>query len=954
MGAFAQFQGIHGPTRQVIAPLMETEALALAMPMPTVDEQGASAVALPPGLGFLSARAPDSSDATPSLIPNPLIQPVGASHQTCDDTSASDGANQTSDETLMRQHLRSGDRESALSLLSRSSTVSTRMMNMAFTALIETGAAVDAAADEICSLCARHSVRPSAEIFHNILGALSRSGAPPTTLSHWLNRMCVSGVPLDVWACNLLLKSHLQAQDFEAAARLLGGMLASSSAAASAPPPRPSDLPLPSSRLMAVKLSAACEENRPPSRSDSVGSGTSDMTELPPASPSSPRLGVHPASPRMATGGAPASWHHAAGEITVERSPVDASSADASAANEYAANMSGGGPEADRLPMPDACSFNMVITALGHAHRPQQAESLLWTMQQKGFVPNATSFTAVIGAYAKARQPPDASRVLERMLESGVAPDAVAVNTVLSAYAHAADVDGCRRMLREFESISRMGSSCNGSGPRGGSVGGGSVGGGSGGSGAGQPLVDLISYNTLLLACANACKPEAAESAFLELTNRGLSASQVSYATVLAAYARAGNVDGAQRWLDRMLGAGISPDAVSFNTVCSAHARVGDAGAARRCQRAMEAAGVEVTPTTHAILIHAHVQSGELDRAEHSLASLLASGDPISAASFNTLITARGKMRRPDLAEATFRLMGGARVEPTLVTFNALANAYAVVGDIEAVEGVVARIAAAGMRADRYTYGALLQACAAGGNAGTPGSRAHARQRAQFHVERLLRSAVPLNDYLAKACRRAVGEAGFASALRARDEGREAAGAPLAAREAGRPIGGRAQDRNRYRSAMQEAEDVPMEEEEDEEGEGEGKGEGEGMGGGWQVARASRGRSRTIGNKRSDRDSRERATPSPTSSPIKKGTHAHWRRQERYAAVQPRRPQPLRVTPTVRVEDGGTAEAGAAEAGIAELRTADGSLKVAGVPLRRSAGPMTGSQLALSLGAMAW
>ena len=936
MGAFAQFQGIHGPTRQVIAPLMETEALALAMPMPTVDEQGASAVALPPGLGFLSARAPDSSDATPSLIPNPLIQPVGASHQTCDDTSASDGANQTSDETLMRQHLRSGDRESALSLLSRSSTVSTRMMNMAFTALIETGAAVDAAADEICSLCARHSVRPSAEIFHNILGALSRSGAPPTTLSTGSTACALVAC---LWTCGRA--TFCSNRTFRL--RTSRPQRASSAGCwrrLRRPPPHPPPRP----RISAPQLAPhgrqavrSLRENMPPSRSDSVAC-TSDMTELPPASPSSPRLGVHPASPRMATGGAPASWHHAAGEITVERSPVDASSADASAANEYAANMSGGGPEADRLPMPDACSFNMVITALGHAHRPQQAESLLWTTKKT--VPNQPR--SAHRGFAKARQPPDASRVSSacrsawRRTLSPSTPCSPHTRTPQTSTAAGAcsGLRAYRGWAITAPALGRLGRGRLGRGRL----------------GAGQPLVDLISYNTLLLACANACKPEAAESAFLELTNRGLSASQVSYATVLAAYARAGNVDGAQRWLDRMLGAGISPDAVSFNTVCSAHARVGDAGAARRCQRAMEAAGVEVTPTTHAILIHAHVQSGELDRAEHSLASLLASGDPISAASFNTLITARGKMRRPDLAEATFRLMGGARVEPTLVTFNALANAYAVVGDIEAVEGVVARIAAAGMRADRYTYGALLQACAAGGNAGTPGSRAHARQRAQFHVERLLRSAVPLNDYLAKACRRAVGEAGFASALRARDEGREAAGAPLAAREAGRPIGGRAQDRNRYRSAK--AEDVPMEEEEDEEG--EGKGEGEGMGGGWQVARASRGRSRTIGNKRSDRDSRERATPSPTSSPIKKGTHAHWRRQERYAAVQPRRPQPLRVTPTVRVEDGGTAEAGAAEAGIAELRTADGSLKVAGVPLRRSAGPMTGSQLALSLGAMAW
>ena len=259
MGAFAQFQGIHGPTRQVIAPLMETEALALAMPMPTVDEQGASAVALPPGLGFLSARAPDSSDATPSLIPNPLIQPVGASHQTCDDTSSSDGANQTSDETLMRQHLRSGDRESALSLLSRSSTVSTRMMNMAFTALIETGAAVDAAADEICSLCARHSVRPSAEIFHNILGALSRSGAPPTTLSHWLNR-CASGVPR---TCGRATSAQIAPSGSGLRGRsapprdagvVFGGCLRTTA--------RPSDLPLPSCASW-PSPSAACEEPPP-------------------------------------------------------------------------------------------------------------------------------------------------------------------------------------------------------------------------------------------------------------------------------------------------------------------------------------------------------------------------------------------------------------------------------------------------------------------------------------------------------------------------------------------------------------------------------------------------------------------------------------------------------------------------------------------------------------------
>ena len=108
-------------------------------------------------------------------------------------------------------------------------------------------------------------------------------------------------------------------------------------------------------------------------------------------------------------------------------------------------------------------------------------------------------------------------------------------------------------------------------------------------------------------------------------------------------------------------------------------------------------------------------------------------------------------------------------------TYNALANAHALMGDLPRVESVVTRLGEAGLRPDRYTYGALLQASASSRD----GDR---QQRACVHVERLLRSSVILNDYLISACKRAVGEATFASLQRKRAAGRQGSTAGEAAR----------------------------------------------------------------------------------------------------------------------------------------------------------------------------
>lgn len=406
----------------------------------------------------------------------------------------------------------------------------------------------------------------------------------------------------------------------------------------------------------------------------------------------------------------------------------------------------------DALPSPDAVSFNTIISALAHSGEPQKAEEVLNTMADTGLKPDAHSFTGVISGYARAAKPEKAAHVLQRMLSLGVPPDTAVFNAVLLAFANSSDAAGALRTFSEFEQ--RTYDECPNAAP------------------------DLVSYNTLISACARAGQPVEAEQAFHRLVAQGLKPDQVSFSTVLSAHARAGNTAKAQAWLDQMLQTGISPDAVTFNTICSAHARVGDAKTALKCLEAMGRAGVEASPATHAIMVNALIQAGDSEGAEAGLRRLVTLGEKLSASSFNSLISMHAKARNPQRAASVFTLMCQTGVEPSLITYNALANAYANCGDIDAVERCLAQASARHLALDRFSYGALLTACAK-----SSAPKAQVRKRAEGHIQALLHSATPLNDFLTNACTRAIGESSFRQlreAARKAHPGRSAA-APEAA-----------------------------------------------------------------------------------------------------------------------------------------------------------------------------
>jgi len=393
--------------------------------------------------------------------------------------------------------------------------------------------------------------------------------------------------------------------------------------------------------------------------------------------------------------------------------------------------MAPGGP-----PTPDAISFNTVISAL--ANKPgyaERAEKLLTTMLDSGFDTDLRSFTGVIVAFARASRPYPASKWLERMLQKGVQPDTATFNAVLLAYANAGDCDSAFRVLGLIEEYVQ--DECPNARP------------------------DVVSFNTLISACAKAVKPKRAEEAFFRMEKMNLVPTHVTFSAVINAHARAGQPAQALGWLDAMLARGQLADALSFNSVCAAYAKVGDAKSAMAVFERMSAhPGVEASPTTRAILVNALVQAGRGDDAEAMLHALVESREPLDASSFNPLLNLHAKAGQPGRALAILQLMLRAHVRPSLITFNSLAAAYASAGDMAATEDALHQAKEQGFVLDRYSYGALLQVAAKSAN--KAGGRQAAREAALKYTEAMLRSGIDINDYLCGAATRAVGEAAFA------------------------------------------------------------------------------------------------------------------------------------------------------------------------------------------------
>merc|ERR1719310_575554 len=80
-----------------------------------------------------------------------------------------------------------------------------------FTAAVEQGTAVDAAAGKALQACQAAGVQPSASLYNPVLASHSAAGPPEAVLS-WFAKM-KTAVSIDIIACNMVLKAHVARND---------------------------------------------------------------------------------------------------------------------------------------------------------------------------------------------------------------------------------------------------------------------------------------------------------------------------------------------------------------------------------------------------------------------------------------------------------------------------------------------------------------------------------------------------------------------------------------------------------------------------------------------------------------------------------------------------------------------------------------------------------------------
>merc|ERR1719291_1579060 len=90
--------------------------------------------------------------------------------------------------------------------------------------------------------------------------------------------------------------------------------------------------------------------------------------------------------------------------------------------------------------LPDAFTYNALISACEKRLWPERAEELFREMEANGPEPDVIAYTALISCWAKSKKPEKAMQLLEEMQSKGVSPNAITYSTLAWACEKSGDV----------------------------------------------------------------------------------------------------------------------------------------------------------------------------------------------------------------------------------------------------------------------------------------------------------------------------------------------------------------------------------------------------------------------------------------------------------------------------------------------------------------------------------
>ena len=325
--------------------------------------------------------------------------------------------------------------------MSAGSPASTISINQHFTEACRSGVAVETAAVHALQACQTHSLQPSAALLNNILQAVS-SASPPEAVLSWFAKMRAM-VTVDVIACNVALKAHIQRNDLQAASAMLTTMMRD--------PASRDGLPLPdtvSFNTVINGLAQAAEATRAEALLIAMidyglvkpTSGTYATVVAAFARASDPRRAEKWLERMLAE--TDVTTMDAASEVVGFNATLlaYANASDATGALRVLSAFASRAKEECPNAKPDLISYNTVLSACAKANQPSRAERIFAQMDQAGLVPDVIAYSTVIHAHAQGGDAAKAQTWLDRMKRDGIAPDAISYNSVCAAHARKGDV----------------------------------------------------------------------------------------------------------------------------------------------------------------------------------------------------------------------------------------------------------------------------------------------------------------------------------------------------------------------------------------------------------------------------------------------------------------------------------------------------------------------------------
>ncbi|CAJ1334936.1 unnamed protein product [Effrenium voratum] len=220
---------------------------------------------------------------------------------------------------------------------------------------------------------------------------------------------------------------------------------------------------------------------------------------------------------------------------------------------------------------------------------------------------------------------------------------------------------------------------------------------------------DTVSYNGLLKACARANRADRSESWMREMGRRSLRASVQSFGSLLDACAKAGQLQRAERWLREMQRSRLQPNQHCYTSLLSGAAKQGDVHRAEGWMRAMEEDGL-ADAVSYGSMLKACGSSGS-EKAEWWFQQMLQSGvraNTIMLCSLLDAFAARGDVRSAE----RWLSPPPSDLQLDLPCYGAMLKACANAGDVEAAERWLQRLLGSGLEPNSTVFNSLLHACA--------------------------------------------------------------------------------------------------------------------------------------------------------------------------------------------------------------------------------------------------